>query len=131
MPLDLTGFVKPLMALLHVFQRERHYKVQLKQQEEARRKEALKAVLDALAATRIYVAGLPDKYDRDREYELSELWAIAAIRCRRTLESVQDESLDKMRYWLDSIKWPQSVVKEKGIDLESMEAKFRALVEEK
>lgn len=131
MPLDLSDFVNPLKALLSAFQMERHFKVKLKQEEETKRKEALEAILEALTATRVYVESHGEKYDREREYELSELWAIAAIRCRRTLESMQSPSFTKAEYWLHGIKYPDYIVKEMGIDLETMEAQFRDLVTKK
>jgi hypothetical protein len=37
--------------------------------------------------------------------------------------------MKKARYWLDQIKWSDEKVKEKGIDLETVEARIRELIE--
>jgi hypothetical protein len=126
----LMGFVGPLQKLLGTFQRERHFLAQMKAQQEKDRREALEAILTALSETRRYIDSLPDVYDRDTEYRLSELWAIAAIRSRKSIESIQPEMLAKSQYWLDKIRWSRQVVEEKGIDLETMEQKFRELIAE-
>ena len=120
------GLVNPLQHLLSTFQRERHFKTKHEHEVEKDKQAALEAILTALTETRKYVDS--HVYDRDTEYKLSELWSLAAIRSRKSIESLQPEILVKMQYWLDGIRWDREVLREKGVDLQTVEAKFRELI---
>ena len=130
MPLELTTLLSPLQSLLNVFQKERHYYEQSERYDEKQRKEAFQAIYLALTETRKYLKDNCEKPDRDRELELSKLWATSAIKSRRFCDDMVCPSSNKAMYWASELKWPHEIVLDKGIDLESIEAKIKQLIEE-
>ena len=130
MSVDLSFLLAPLEKLLSYSQQERHFQIKLSEERRAKKKEALQANFEALHATRRYQelsAGTPD---REAEFELSRLWGVAAIKAEGIFDRVHDEMSDKAIYWASALQWPQDVVVSKGIDLASMENKYRTLLNE-
>jgi hypothetical protein len=128
---ELTTLLGPLQALASFFQKERHYDDSQYRYAEARRREALQAMYSALIATRMYVESIPSTPDRQRELELSELWATAAIKSRGFVDVMVSANQTKARYYADKLKWSRDEVLAKGIDLSSMEEKISRLITEK
>jgi len=79
---DLAVLLVPLQGLLGLFQRERHHNEDEERRAEAERQEALKAMYLALVTTRRYIEAQPEGVDREKQLELSNLWATAAIKSR-------------------------------------------------
>lgn len=131
-PFDMAGvgiLLAPLNGLLNFFQKERHHSTEQEQYAEERRKEALEAMYAALLATRKYQENNVFTVDRDKEYEISQLWATAAIKSRKYFTEVANKNATKALYWLQKDKWPHDVVVERGIDLTTIEAQIRHLME--
>lgn len=130
---DLSALLGPLQGLLGFFQNERHYKEEKETKNEAKRQEALQAMYLALTTTHRYLEAQPMGVDRDRQLELSNLWATAAIKSRVYLSNAKHRMpepwmLEKAQYWLDKIKWPEQKVRDIGIDLATVEQRIRELI---
>lgn len=125
----LSFLLPPLAKLLAYLQRERHFSSKQSEEKAAQKKEALEAILDALLETRKYQELASDAPDREAEYKLSRLWGIASIKANGLFD-INDEASDKQQYWADLLRWPQDVVISRGIDLSTMEKKYRALFDE-
>jgi hypothetical protein len=113
----LEVLLAPLQGLLDFFQKDRHHDEDMQQKVEERRREALRAMYSALVATHKYIEAQPDGMDREKELELSKLWADAAIMSRTYLSTDEPWLMEKADYYLAKIKWPDERVKETGIDL--------------
>jgi len=125
---DISILLAPLEGLLGFFQRERHHTDEEARHSEAHRQEALQAMYTALITTRKYTEAQPGQIDRDKQFELSGLWANVAIKCREYLQEEMPWTMEKSRYWLDEIKWPEERVKSAGIDLVTVEARIAELM---
>ena len=127
----MTGMevlLAPLQGLLGYFQKERHASSEEDRYAEAQRQEALQAMYVALVATKKYQES--SHPHRDKELELSQFWATAAIKSRKYLKEASAMNYDKARYWLEQLKWPEQTVKAKGIDLTTVEARIRELLDQ-
>ena len=115
--------LSPLQGLLTTFQSERHHK-------EKQQDEALIAIQKALIATRQYIE-LSDGVkcaDREKEYEISQLWAEASVKSRHASEDLAMRLNDKSLYWSDNIEWSSQEVMDKGITLEEMQLQVESML---
>jgi hypothetical protein len=124
--MDASVFLGPLQNLLSTFQTERHYL-------DGKTDEALLAMQAALIKTKRYLEDSKGKkcFDRGREFELSELWAEAAIKARYASGDLSSRLSDKSLYWSDQFEWSADEVREKGIELNSLEEKIKSLLSSK
>ena len=123
MPVEATVFLGPLQNLLGWFQKNRMHK---DEQKDA----ALEAINRALFASMKYVeeqqrSNLPN---REREFELAELWANAAARVSHASSELSVRLQDKSVYWTKPIKWSRDEVLEKRIDFEAIQREIRQLI---
>src|ERR1700721_4320747 len=125
---DLAVLLGPLQGLLGYFQREHHHDVEEERRAEAERQAALQAMYQALITTKKYQELQPHGVGREKQLELSNLWATAAIKSRRYFQEAMPWNLEKASYWLDEIKWPEEKAKARGIDLATVEAKIAELI---
>jgi hypothetical protein len=95
----------PLNGLLDYFQKNRQNSSDEARHAEAQRVEGLQAMFAALIAAKKYQES--NQIDRAKEFELSELWATAAIKSRKYLQEASAMNYEKARYWLDKLKWPE------------------------
>jgi hypothetical protein len=121
--------------LLNFFQKDQQHAEDQNLNLEENRQEALQAMYAALITTHRYQDAQPNGVDREKQLELSQLWATAGIKSRVYLQKKGTQSqepwiMDKAQYWLDRIKWSDEKVKERGIDLEAVESRIRTLIEQ-
>ena len=134
--MEFSSIALPALGnLLNFFQKdEQHAKDQNLHLEE-KRQDALQAMYAALITTHRYQDAQPNGVERDKQLELAQLWATAAIKSRVYLQEKGPQfqepwMMDKAQYWLDQIKWSDEKVKERGIDLDTVEARIRTLIEQ-
>jgi hypothetical protein len=121
--------------LLGFFQKDQQHSDDRNFKLEEKRQDALQAMYAALVTTRRYQGGQPNGVDREKQLELSQLWATAAIKSRAYLQENEGQfqepwMMDKAQYWLDQIKWSDEKVKSRGIDLNTVEMRIRTLIEQ-
>jgi hypothetical protein len=126
----LEVLLAPLQGLLEFFQKDRHHVEDLSQKVEEKRQDALRAMYSALVTTHKYIEAQPDGMDRDKQLELSKLWADAAISSRTYLETDEPWIMEKANYYLSKIEWPHDRVVEAGIDLETVEKRISELIKQ-
>lgn len=124
----LEVLLVPLENLLGYFQKNRQAADDAHYRDETQRQECLQVMYTALIATRRYEE--LNQPDREKEFELSQLWAAVAIKSRTYFRESMPMFEEKARYWLEQIKWPDEVVVERGIDLETVEARIAELMRE-
>lgn len=129
MAIDFTSLPAPLEHLLGYAQRERHHKDKMTEKHAVQRREALEAIYLAICETRKYQEFSGRNRDREKEYELAKLWSLASIKSQGYLGDFTLLSYDKAMYWTSQLKWPQEKIFAKRIDLESIESKYRSLLE--
>ncbi len=66
--------------------------------------------------------------NREKEFELAELWAAASVKARHASEELSMRLNDKSKYWWDTIVWSQEQVEEKEIDFPSIEKQLDELL---
>jgi hypothetical protein len=120
--------------LLNFFQKDQQHAEDRNLHLEDKRQDALKAMYTALITTHRYQDAQPNGVNRDKQLELSDLWATAAIKSRVYLQEKGSQfqepwMMDKAQYWLDQIKWSDEKVTERGIDLETVGERIRTLIE--
>ena len=59
---------------------------------------------------------------------MSQLWATAAIKSRGYIKEAAGWNATKAEYWLSQLKWSDEKVREKGIDLTTVEARILELM---
>ena len=120
---DLSVFLAPLQNLLGTFQKERHYRSDKKDA-------ALLAIQKALIETKKYAEGSSGRkvVNREKEYELSQLWAEAAVKARHASQDLADRLNDKSLYWSDRFEWSREEILAKRIDFEAIERTIRELL---
>ncbi|KNZ31758.1 MAG: hypothetical protein AD742_14780 [Methylibium sp. NZG] len=128
MALDLAMLLSALESLLGVAQRERHHKEAIAETHDTKKKEALQAIYIAIAETRKYQEMNITAPVREKEYELAKLWTTASIQAQRFFGELSQLGADKAEYWTSQLKLPDDLLASKGIDLVSVEAKFKALL---
>ena len=114
---DLASvFLAPLQGLLSTFQSERHY-------QDDKKDEALLAIQSALVKTKQYTenADFEKCFDRNKEFEIAELWANASVKARHASSELASRLNDKSKYWQSKIEWSREEVLGKQIDFESLE----------
>ena len=123
MAAETTILLGPLQNLLNWFQKNR-------QHQDAQKDAALEAINKALLASMRYVEEQreSDVYDRDREFELAELWANAAAKVRHASEDLAMRLQDKSVYWSTQIKWSRQEVLLKRIDFEAVQHEIKLLL---
>ncbi|WP_369160805.1 hypothetical protein [Candidatus Thiodiazotropha sp. LNASS1] len=114
-------FLAPLQGLLSTFQSERHYK-------DNKKDEALHAIHAALLETKKYIELSDGVEDREKEYQLAQLWAEASVKSRYASEELMMRLQDKSKYWSDTIEWSRDEILAKKIDFESIENQINELL---
>lgn len=99
MSVEASALLGPLQNLLAWFQKNRLHK-------DAQKDAALEAINKALIASMKYseVQIESRAADRDREFELAELWANAATKVRHASIELAERLQDKSVYWSRQIK---------------------------
>lgn len=125
MSAEATILLGPLQSLLAWFQRNRMHK-------DERKDAALEAMNKALFASMKYVEEQQsaNQSDRNREYELAELWADAAAKARHASEELAMQLQDKSIFWAKRIKWSRDEVLRKRIDFEAIQHEITLLLKE-
>jgi len=123
MTAEATVLLGPLQSLLGWFQKNRMHK---DEQKDA----ALEAINKALFASMKYAeeqrqSGQPD---REREFELAELWANAAARVRHASDELAMRLQDKSVFWSQQVKWSREEVLLKRIDFEAIQHEIKQLL---
>lgn len=123
MPVEATVLLGPLQNLLGWFQKNRMHK-------DERKDAALEAMNKALFASMKYVEEQrsANDPDRNREYELAELWADAAAKARHASEELAMQLQDKSVFWTKQIKWSREEVLLKRIDFEAIQHEITLLL---
>lgn len=123
MTADVTVLLGPLQNMLSWFQKNR-------QHHDAQIDAALEAINKALFASMRYVEEQRDSdtFDRDREFELAELWANAAAKVRHASDDLALRLQDKSVYWSTQIKWSRQEVLQKRIDFEAVQHEIKLLL---
>lgn len=95
-----------------------------------RKDAALEAMNKALFASMKYVEEQrsANDPDRNREYELAELWADAAAKARHASEELAMQLQDKSVFWTKQIKWSREEVLLKRIDFEAIQHEITLLL---
>lgn len=121
--MSLSVLLVPLQDLLGTFQQERHYN-------EDKKDAALLAINKALLETKRYAEKTEgtNSIDRDREYELAQLWAQAATTVRYASVELAERLQNKSLYWSEDFKWSREEVLSKRIDLDSIQRQVMALL---
>lgn len=124
MSVEASVLLDPLRGLLQWFQRNRIHKSE-------RKDAALEAIYKALFASLRYVDEQRESNqpDRQREFELAELWADAAVKVGHASQQLSLRLHDKSIYWASSIKWSREEVLLKRIDFEAVQHELKALLE--
>jgi hypothetical protein len=124
-----------LGSLLNFFQKDHQQAEDRNLRLEEKRQDALQAMYAALTTTHRYQDAQPNDVDRDKQLELSQLWATAAIKSRIYLQDKGPQfqaswMMDKAEYWLNKIEWSEEKVKAKGIDLDTVATRIRLLIDQ-
>lgn len=128
--MDISTAISAIANVLGLFQKDSYHDDDLNRHFEEKRQEALQAMYTALIATRQYQEAQPKGVDRSKQFELSNLWATAAIKSKSFVAEAMPMNLAKARYWLDRIKASDEQVKAEGIDLDTVEMRIRELIEQ-
>ena len=115
-----------LHKLLEYFQKERL-------EQDARTVNAINAISTALNETKKYLEKSQGQkcFDRDTEYDLSNLWsaASAAILCvRKADQQFSAELYAKSLYWSGVDEWSDAEARDKKIRLEDVESQIEKLL---
>jgi hypothetical protein len=111
--MSLSVLLSPLQSLLNTFQSERHYR-------DDRKDAALLAINKALIETKRYMETC-GSIDREREYNLAQLWAEAAAKARYSSAALAERFQNKSLYWTEELKWSREEVLSKQIDFDSIQ----------
>lgn len=114
-------FLVPLQGLLNTLQSERHYK-------DHNKDEALKSIHTALLETKKFIELSEGQSNREKEYELAQLWADASVKSRLVSKELCNRLDDKSKYWSDTIEWSREEILEKKIDFDSIELQINTLL---
>lgn len=118
--MDLEILLSPLQSILDTFQSKKHY-------QNKNVDSTLLSIKKALLETKKYIETSNETRDRNKEYELSELWVEASIKAKRA--KMDWIILDKKsKYWEDSNIWSKKRVLDNGIDIPSMEKQIDILL---
>lgn len=123
MGVETSILLTSLQNLLTFFQKERHYK-------DDKKDAALEAINTALISTRQYIEESQGQkcHDRLREFEISRLWADAAVKSRHANEELAIRLNDKSAYWSDKLEWSEEERNIRKIDLISIQDEVKALL---
>lgn len=123
MTADATILLGPLQNLLGWFQKNRQFK-------DAQTDAALEAINKALYASMRYaeVQRNADQPDRQREFELAELWGQAAAKVRHASLELAERLQDKSVYWSSNVKWSREEVLLRRIDFEAVQHEIKLLL---
>lgn len=94
------------------------------------RDNALRAISHALNETYLYYRGmeLGKPRDHDTEAQLAKYWSAAAIPLRHIDGELAMLCDQKSEYWINPDNWDQNKIKEIGIGLDSVRARYRKLL---
>lgn len=123
MTVEASILLGPLQNLLGWFQKNRQHR-------DAQKDAALEAINKALIASMKYSEEQKESQilDRDREFELAELWANAATKARHASMDLSERLQDKSVYWSKKIKWSREEVLRKRIDFEAVQHEISILL---
>ena len=123
MPLEATVLLGPLQSVLSWFQTNRKYR---NEQHDI----ALEAINKALFASMKYVEEQrqSNSSDRNREFELAELWATAAAKVRYASDELAMRLQDKSVFWSSELKWSREEVLLKRIDFDAVQHEVKQLL---
>lgn len=123
MSVEASVLLGPLQSLLGWFQKN-------KQHQDAQKDVALEAINKALIASMKYSEeqSEPQTPNRDREFELAELWANAATKVRHASIELAERLQDKSVYWSRQIKWSREEILLKRIDFAAVQHEISLLL---
>ena len=121
MPGFAEVFLSPLQGILSTLQSERHYK-------DRNFDDALLAMKTALLETQKHIELSGTKRDREKEFELAELWSVASIKAKRANIPFAKAISQKSRYWADQNIWEEDQILAKGIKFSDLEAQIDKLL---
>ena len=123
MSMEASVLLGPLQSLLGWFQKSR-------QHQDAQKDVALEAINKALIASMKYSEEQSESQtpNRDREFELAELWANAATKVRHASIELAERLQDKSVYWSRQIKWSREEVLLKRIDFAAVQHEISLLL---
>ncbi len=123
MSMEASVLLGPLQSLLGWFQKNR-------QHQDAQKDVALEAINKALIASMKYSEEQSESQtpNRDREFELAELWANAATKVRHASIELAERLQDKSVYWSRQIKWSREEVLLKRIDFAAVQHEISLLL---
>lgn len=121
--MEASVLLGPLQSLLGWFQKNR-------QHQDAQKDVALEAINKALIASMKYSEEQSESQtpNRDREFELAELWANAATKVRHASIELAERLQDKSVYWSRQIKWSREEVLLKRIDFAAVQHEISLLL---
>ena len=117
---DFSVLLAPLQGLLTYFQEDHRVR-------EEKKDAALLAIKTALIESRKYVE-LSGGCDREKEYDLAQLWADAAVKARHASQDLAERLNDKSAYWSGNLEWSREEVLARRIDFASVEAAVNELL---
>ena len=123
MSMEASVLLGPLQSLLGWFQKNR-------QHQDAQKDVALEAINKALIASMKYSEEQSESQtpNRDREFELAELWTNAATKVRHASIELAERLQDKSVYWSRQIKWSREEVLLKRIDFAAVQHEISLLL---
>ena len=123
MSMEASVLLGPLQSLLGWFQKNR-------QHQDSQKDVALEAINKALIASMKYSEEQSESQtpNRDREFELAELWANAATKVRHASIELAERLQDKSVYWSRQIKWSREEVLLKRIDFAAVQHEISLLL---
>ena len=123
MSMEASVLLGPLQSLLGWLQKNR-------QHQDAQKDVALEAINKALIASMKYSEEQSESQtpNRDREFELAELWANAATKVRHASIELAERLQDKSVYWSRQIKWSREEVLLKRIDFAAVQHEISLLL---
>ena len=123
MSMEASVLLGPLQSLLGWFQKNR-------QHQDAQKDVALEAINKALIASMKYSEEQSESQtpNRDREFELTELWTNAATKVRHASIELAERLQDKSVYWSRQIKWSREEVLLKRIDFAAVQHEISLLL---
>ncbi len=125
---ELTIVVPALLGLLAFFQHDRHHEQDHGLKTDEKRKEALIAMQLALTTTLKYQEAQPNGVDREKENELADLWRSAAIKAQTYIGEATPWNLEKAEYWSNRIKEPDESLRERQLDIASVQKRIDQLI---
>jgi hypothetical protein len=121
--MSLSVLFSPLQSLLGALQSERHY-------QDEKMDAALAAINKVLIKTKEYIETneVGNCFDREEEYNLSQLWSEAAAKARYASKELAERLQNKSLYWSEDLKWSREEVLSRQIDIDSIQEQVMILL---